>query len=173
MYRPLRLLAVVALFTLISAGCSTAPSESSTGDTTVTSHDQAVQFAECMRANGVPGFPDPDASGSLTIENVANGTSVDTNSAAWQQAMDACKDLEPAGFTGTTRTAEQQHAALVFAQCIRDHGVPDFPDPGPDDPMIDTNKIPSANQPGGMDILHAAMNACSDDAAAAGVTGGQ
>ena len=63
--------------------------------------------------------------------------------AAFKQAISACKDLEPPGFTGTTRTPEQQQAALEFAQCIRDNGVKDFPDPATDGPLIDTNRIPS------------------------------
>jgi len=78
--------------------------------------------------------------------------------------------LEPSGFTGNKRSPEQQEGALKFAQCIRDNGVKDFPDPAPDAPMIDTNKIPSANQSGGMTILHAAMQKCRGLAAAAGVT---
>jgi hypothetical protein len=59
---------------------------------------------------------------------------------------------------------------LKFAQCIRGHGVPDFPDPVPDGPLVDTNRIPSASQPGGMSNLRAAMQRCRGAAAAAGVT---
>jgi hypothetical protein len=173
MNRTLRPLAALALVALIGAGCSNAPSANSAGNTTAANHDQAVKFAECMRTNGVSKFPDPDASGSFTIDGVVNGSSLDPNSAAWQNAINACKDLEPAGFTGTKRTAEQQQNALKFAQCIRDNGVKDFPDPTPDEPLIDTTRIPSARQPGGMTLLHAAMQKCSDLAAAAGVTGGQ
>ena len=61
-------------------------------------------------------------------------------------------------------------AALRFAQCIRKNGVRDFPDPLNGQPLIDTNRIPSAQQPGGMSALHAAMQKCSGAAAAAGVT---
>ena len=88
-----------------------------------------------MRDNGVREFPDPDAAGTLTIETVANGTSIDTDSAAFRAAITACKDLEPAGFTGFARSPEQQQAALKFAQCIRDNGVKDFPDPAIDEPL--------------------------------------
>jgi hypothetical protein len=130
-----------------------------------------MKFAQCMRDNGVSAFPDPDASGAFTIDQIANGSSVDTRSAAFQQALTACKDLEPAGFTGTKRTPQQQENAIKFAQCIRDNGVPDFPDPTADGPLVDTNRIPSANQPGGMGILQAAMHKCRGFAAAAGVTG--
>jgi hypothetical protein len=227
--RPLAALAMVALISVISAGCSNAPattgagssggnntaptastgnntaatdapagtatdssggnktaataasasspesvaSTGSSGGNTTTNRDQAVKFAECMRANGVREFPDPDASGQLTIDAIANGSSLDTNSAAFKQAISACKDLEPPGFTGGKRSPEQQKAALKFAQCVRDHGVKDFPDPAPDAPLVDTNRIPSAARPGGISILNAAMQKCGDFAAAAGVTGGK
>ena len=46
------------------------------------------------------------------------------------------------------RTPKQQSASLKFAQCIRDNGVKDFPDPVNGEPLIDTNKIPSS-QPAG------------------------
>jgi hypothetical protein len=128
-----------------------------------------VKFAECMRSNGVREFPDPDASGTFTIETIANGTSIDTNSAAFTRAITACKDLEPPGFTGGGRSPEQQQAALKFAQCIRDNGVKDFPDPAIDQPLVDTNRIPSTGTAGGMTILKAAMQKCGTFAAAAGV----
>jgi hypothetical protein len=163
----------LAIVALIVTGCSNAPAgtgASSGGGGASPSGDQAVRFAQCMRDNGVRNFPDPDASGTLTIETVANGTSIDTDSPAFQRAIAACKDLQPAGFTGFTRTPEQQQAALKFAQCIRDNGVTDFPDPAIDEPMIDTNRIPSANTPGGMTILHAAMEKCGSYAGDAGVS---
>src|SRR5262245_10361328 len=130
-----------------------------------------MKFAECMRDNGVSAFPDPDASGTFTIEAIANGSSVDTNSATFQQAISACKDLEPAGFTGNQRSPQQQEYALRFARCVREHGVTDFPDPAIDEPIVDTNRIPSSATQDGMGILRAAMQKCRDLAAAAGVTG--
>ena len=166
-------LAALATLTLIVAGCSSAPTDTSSGNNAAANHEQAMKFAQCMRDNGVSQFPDPDASGALTIENVVNGSAVDPNSATFQQALSACRDLEPAGFMGQKRSAQQQAAALRFAQCIRDNGVKDFPDPGPNDPLIDTNRIPSTATSNGMSILHAAMQKCRGLAGAAGVTGGQ
>jgi hypothetical protein len=163
------LLAVIAV---ISAGCSGAPAETGS-NSTAANRQQAVKFAQCMRDNGVREFPDPDASGQLTIDGIANGSSVDPNSAAFKQAISACKDLEPAGFIGHRRSPEQQKGALKFAQCIRDNGVKDFPDPTSDGPLIDTNRIPSSGTQGGMSILHAAMQKCRAFASGAGVTGGQ
>jgi hypothetical protein len=57
--------------------------------------EKGMTFADCMRDNGVSAFPDPDASGELTIDAVANGSSLDTNTAAFKQAISACKDLQP------------------------------------------------------------------------------
>jgi hypothetical protein len=171
MTRRLRPLAAVAILALISAGCSNASAGTSTvtGNTSTTNHEKAVKFAECMRGNGVSAFPDPSASGALTIDAVANGSGVNPSSPAFQAALSACKHLEPSGFMGSKRTPAQQSAGLRFAQCIRENGVNDFPDPLPNGPLVDTNRIPSAAQPGGMSILRAAMQKCSDAAAAAGV----
>ena len=169
---PLRPLAALAMVALIVAGCSsgsadngstgTASTGSSAGSKTDTHREKAMKFAECMRANGVKDFPDPNASGELTIDEIANGSSLDTNTAAFKTAISACKDLEPAGFMGHKRSAEQQRYALKFAQCIRDNGVQDFPDPTPDGPLVDTNRIPSAAGRGArsMPELQAAMQKC-------------
>jgi hypothetical protein len=51
--------------------------------------------------------------------------------------------------------------------------VPDFPDPTPNGPLVDTNRIPSAATPAGMSALNAAMHTCRDFAVAAGATGGR
>ncbi len=81
--------------------------------------------------------------------------------------------LEPPGFTGGKVTPKQRTARLEFAQCIRDNGVPDFPDPTPNGPLVDTNRIPSTATAAGMSALNAAMHKCGDFARAAGVTGGR
>jgi hypothetical protein len=176
MRRTLWPLAALAVLAVIVAGCSSTSAgtgSSSGGNSAAATHEKAVKFAECMRANGVSAFPDPNASGELTIDAVANGSSLDTSTAAFEQARRVCKDLEPPGFTGDKRSPEQQAAALEFAQCIRENGVKDFPDPAPDAPLVDTNRIPSSATEGGMSILNAAMQKCRDFGAAAGATGGQ
>jgi hypothetical protein len=176
--RPLVALALAGLIGLISAGCGsngssetgtasstgTDSSASSTGTTStgttssgantkLTARDKAVKFAECIRAHGVSDFPDPNAKNQFNY-----GVSV--SPAVWKQATTACKDLQPPGTLSGKRTPKQQSASLRFAQCVRDHGVKDFPDPVNGEPLIDTYKIPSANQPGGMTILNAATQKC-------------
>jgi hypothetical protein len=177
--RPLVALALASLIGLVSAGCGsnassktgtagstgTASSAGSTGtassagatssgaDKKLTKQEKAVKFAECMRANGVPHFPDPDPNGDSNF-------GVDVTRDVWLKAVDACKALKPPGALSSKRTPKQQSATLRFAQCVRDHGVKDFPDPVNGEPVIDTYKIPSANKPGGMTILNAATNKC-------------
>ena len=166
------LLAALATVTLIGAGCgSNAPSETGTASSSgtasstaiatatagkkLTARDKAVKFAECIRAHGVSDFPDPNAKNEFEY-----GVSV--TPAVWKRATTACKDLQPPGTLSAKRTPKQQSASLRFAQCIRENGVKDFPDPVNGEPLVNTYKIPSSNKPGGMDILNAAMDKCGN-----------
>ena len=162
--RPLAALGLIAMVALISACGSSAPAETgSGGNNSAANARQAVRFAECMRSNGVSDFPDPGASGKFTIDAIVNGSSLDLSTPAFKQAMSACKDLEPAGFTGTKRSSQEQQAALKFAKCMRENGVPDFPDPTPNGPLIDTSRIPSAAGRGARSIpgFPAAASKCT------------
>jgi hypothetical protein len=156
-------LAALALVALISAGCgSNAPSETGTASNSgtgaakkATDQNKAVKFAECIRAHGVPHFPDPDAKGDSNI-------GIDVTPEVWKRAVDACKDLEPPGALSARRTPKEQKASLRFAQCMRDHGMKDFPDPVDGEPLIDTTRIPSAAGRGAHSIpgFQAAVEKC-------------
>ncbi len=163
MRRNLRPLAALALVALVGAGCgSNAASGTGTAGSTGTSagatkkatdQDKAVKLAECIRGHGVPHFPDPDAKGDFAF-------GIDVSPAVWRKAVDACKDLAPPGAFSGKRSPKQQSAALRFAECVRENGVKDFPDPANGEPLIDTTHIPSSNRPGGMTILNAATQKC-------------
>lgn len=154
--------AVLATVALVAAcgddGADPAPAADRAPATSTKS--KAVRFAECMRSSGIDGFPDPDADGELTVDGVLNGSGLDPSDPAWKQALEACRDLQPAGFTGRRRTPEQESEGRRFARCVREQGVADFPDPTPGEPLIDTNRIPSTATPAGMDALDAAIAAC-------------
>jgi hypothetical protein len=167
--RPPAALVLVALMGLIGVGCgSNAASGTSSAGTASTARQKAVKFAQCMRDEGVSGFPDPDASGELTIDGVLNGSSLDSSSPAWKQALRTCKHLQPPGFMGDQHvTAAEQQLRLKFAQCMRENGVKDFPDPAKGDPLVDTRRIPSAATDGGMSVINAAMHTCGAAAEAA------
>ena len=156
-----RTLAALALIALISAGCgSDAPAETATASRTatpagkkLTGQARAVKFAECIRAHGVRDFPDPNAKGDFEY-----GVSVTVT--VWTKAVNACKALQPPGSLSSKRSPKQQTESLKFADCIRENGVKDFPDPVNGEPVVNTYKIPSSNRPGGMTILNAAMKKC-------------
>ena len=151
----LAVVAVVGLIGVVGAGCGSDASSASrtTGSGSANAQEKAVKFAECMRANGVPHFPDPDPKGEFNF-------GVDVSRDVWLRAVHACKALQPPGSLSSRRTPAQQSAGLRFARCVREHGVKDFPDPVNGEPLIDTYKIPSSNRPGGMTILNAATHEC-------------
>jgi predicted small lipoprotein YifL len=153
--RELRLLAGLAMVALTIAGCgSKAPAETARpAAKKVSDQEKMVKLAECIRAHGVPHFPDPDPKGDYQF-------GIDVSPAVWKKATEACKDLTPPGTFSGKRTPKQQSDALRFAECVRANGVKDFPDPVNGDPLIDTTKIPSSNRPGGMTILNAATKKC-------------
>jgi hypothetical protein len=112
MSRKLGPLAALAVAALIGVGCSNEPAENGNAGNTNADYENLVKFSECMRDSGVSEFPDPDASGGLTIDRVLNGSSLDPRTPAWQNAIAACKDLQPPGFTGDEEvTAEEQGGA--------------------------------------------------------------
>jgi len=121
-----------------------------------------VKFAECMREKGVTEFPDPNASGDQEFVDAMQR--LDPSSAAWKKAIGACKDLQPPGLLGGKATPQEMRERLAFAQCMRDNGVEDFPDPTVDGPLIDTRRIPSAAGKGARSIpgFQAAMEKCRD-----------
>jgi hypothetical protein len=121
-------------------------------------HERAVKYSECMRANGVGDFPNPDPEGSFPYGGISVSKPV------WGNAVAACKNLQPPGWsTDGQRTPEQQDAALEFARCVRDNGVPDFPDPATArDPLIDTSKMRGDVSASSIPELRPAVQACHD-----------
>jgi hypothetical protein len=94
-----------------------------------------IAFSKCMRAHGVPNFPDPSGGGV----NIA-GTGIDPQAPAFQSARGACSKLIPGGGPSTHASAQQIKDATETAECMRNHGVSGFPDP------IITSKPPAINQ---------------------------
>ena len=140
--RPLILTSVVAVaaFALLAAGCggggspgvaNVATSSTTATTTTATTQNELVAFSHCMRANGVPGFPDPQrlAGGSLKLTIMRAGS----GAPHFQTAMSACNHLLPNRGDSSQETAQQRRTRLAdelsFARCMRSHGVARFPDP--------------------------------------------
>jgi hypothetical protein len=95
---------------------------------------QAVAYSACVRAHGVPNFPDPKVSTHGNRVRVAVGvTPAITNNPHFKSAQQACSKLLPGGGPGEGSnhqiTPLEQSQYLKAAACIRSHGVPNFPDP--------------------------------------------
>jgi hypothetical protein len=87
-----------------------------------------LAYALCIRSHGIANFPEPSGNGSTEIQK--GRTSPDFNSPKFQSAVKACRSLNPAGAGPTPAEQAKQLAAEVkFSQCMRSHGVSDFPDP--------------------------------------------
>jgi hypothetical protein len=83
-----------------------------------------LQFSQCVRSHGVPDFPDPDSQGGFEPSQL---TGIE-GSPQLKAATAACKGDLPAG--SPVPASEAEANLLKFAQCMRSHGEPDFPDPG-------------------------------------------
>jgi hypothetical protein len=93
-----------------------------------------VAFSACMRANGLPGFPDPDSSGQFPRSRVKF---IDLDSPTFKSAWRACRELAPELAPDENEPSPAQRARdleklLEFAACMRANGVPKFPDPDAD-----------------------------------------
>jgi hypothetical protein len=106
---------------LVGCGSSSKPSSTTASDTS----PQAIKYSDCMRAHGVPDFPDLNADGSVSLPS-----SINPQTPAFQAAQQTCASLRPdAGSPPPPITAAQQKKFVANAQCVRKHGFPNFPDP--------------------------------------------
>jgi hypothetical protein len=96
------------------------------------------EYAQCVRDHGVVGFPDPIVDhGRLAMGPEQDGGDPKQALANNPAAEDACQsimDRLPAAARGhePPPTAEEMQKLLQYSQCMRDHGVPEWPDPGSD-----------------------------------------
>lgn len=95
---------------------------------------QAVAYSACVRAHGVPNFPDPKVStnGNEVKVAIAVNPSISSNP-NFKSAQQACSKLLPGGSPGEGPnhqiSPQEQSQYLKAAACIRSHGIPSFPDP--------------------------------------------
>ncbi len=98
-----------------------------TGPSVESPEAAALAFAGCMRAHGLPNFPDPRAGGGFLFHT---GAGADPSSPAFKAAQTKCKKFLPPGpGSGPPPSAKTLAHYLTVAQCMRQHGVPEFPDP--------------------------------------------
>ena len=160
-----RLVAIIMAIGVLATGCSASqagPSVASAGPQGSTSSPSAssgkgdaLAFAKCMRAHGVSDFPDPDSKGGIKA-NSGPGGALNPNSAVFKSAQEACKSLLPATRSGGGH-APPAGQLLKYAQCMRAHGIRNFPDPGP---VGGLDLPPGGNLDPGSPLFQKADGAC-------------
>jgi hypothetical protein len=118
------MLAALVMLAMLVAACSKGGGDKAP---TTDSRQKALQYAQCMRNNGVPDFPDPSPDGRFPERSHAQ-----QDDPKFRAATEKCVALAPGGEHekfGDPVFVEQVRA---FAQCMRDNGLPDFPDPDAD-----------------------------------------
>jgi len=133
--RRLPRLAFAALLFVMSgallAACGGDPSSTSSGTGGTggqsSANQSGIKFASCMRANGVSNFPDSAVTvkDGRTEVNLPPGIA---NSSQFQSAMQSCRKDLPNGGNGVASHSNTQKL-IKFANCMRAHGVPKFPEP--------------------------------------------
>ena len=130
--RATAVITVMAAAALVAAACSGSPSSTGSGGSPTAggsaNSSSAVAYSRCVRAHGVPNFPDPDSNGQIPKEAVIAAFREVGDSRA-KAATSACANLNPAGQGSPTLTAQEQQDYLRAAACMRSHGITNFPDP--------------------------------------------
>jgi hypothetical protein len=112
-----------------------------------TSSPSAVAYSACMRTHGVPNYPDPGSDGQVPK---GDAQAFGVSNSQFRAAQRGCQQLLPnsdtTSLTQCLGTGNCPHAVVqraleegrTFARCMRNHGVPNWPDP-----TIDSTGRPS------------------------------
>lgn len=150
MNRRLAVAALTAALTSCLAACSPGgpakPSASPSQNDVQKQLAVTKRFVKCAREHGHPTFPDPvvDRDGvRYPYSNDAEAAAI-KNKIASLERVPECKailtemqalrprDARPNGRPTGKPSAEVMRKLRLFAQCMRQHGVPAWPDPGSD-----------------------------------------
>jgi hypothetical protein len=107
--------------TVAACGSSTQPS--TTGRI---SNAQAVKYSQCMRAHDVRSFPDPIQGHPGQYPDLSPAL---LQSPAFKTAQSTCSNLLPSPGGADRASAATRAGLLRSSECMREHGVPNFPDP--------------------------------------------
>jgi hypothetical protein len=149
---------LAAALVLLMAACSSpsAPGGGSPGAAGPAHAPSAIAYSRCVRAHGVPNFPDPRSTGQVPK---TSAQLLGVSSSQLQAAQAACEHRYPSGSssrevltksslgqceeTGDCPQALVQAtmtALRAYAQCMRARGLPAWPDP-----TIDSEGRPGFN----------------------------
>lgn len=123
--------------------------------------EERLEYAQCLRENGYPEWPDPTPDRPQMVD-LKPGTE-----SRFEAAESACTDKMPSGLAALRQamTPERLDTLVKFAECMRAAGLSDFPDPTPEgvfelsSPTLDL-RTPQAQQ---------TMNTCREANAVIGL----
>ncbi|WP_460305366.1 hypothetical protein [Actinocorallia aurea] len=121
------------MFGAAACGAEESPGIATAGGTPTSTASAAAQegspvaYAACMREHGVPmEDPETDAEGHVNIKlTIPKGM----DKAKVDAAQEECRKLMPSGGTMGKPDAERLERTREMARCMRENGVPGFPDP--------------------------------------------
>lgn len=133
-------IAIAALLALSACSQQTAGQPSSSPKPSPTQTPDALTFTQCMRDKGIQmDDPDPDSG------RPKPGEGVDPQGEAYQAAMQECEHLLPGGESDATADPEKLEVYQTYAECMRENGMPDFPDPQPGEQGMFGGKLDRTN----------------------------
>jgi hypothetical protein len=97
-------------------------------------HADELRVSQCIRAHGVPNYPDPPSGGGMhSVSNgntvTVNGVKLDASPQTLRNAQQACAKYAPVGpAVSSSQLANIRQGAVRAGVCMRANGVPDFPD---------------------------------------------
>ncbi len=108
-----------------ASGSTAAASPAAAGSGTEDPAERGRQFAQCMRDHGID-MPDPDPNGPTSF-SLSGGADEHQK---FEEANKACEEFAPGKGGETTQVDPAVMEKMrQFSQCMRDHGLADFPDP--------------------------------------------
>jgi hypothetical protein len=113
------------------AGIGALPGAGGTSESSKDSPDEVslagtLKLSRCMRANGVADFPDPNSQSAVEFST----REINPNSAQFDRALRRCEKYMRGGQgPSPAQRAQARERTVRFANCMRSHGVPNFPDP--------------------------------------------
>jgi hypothetical protein len=111
---------------------SSATRTNSASTPTGSASGRPLAFARCMRSHGVPKYPDP--TGHSLLPNGLPKVSLQqlgVSSSQFHTAENDCRRLLPNGGRAANQSEQQLvlNGMLKFSECMRAHGLPNWPDP--------------------------------------------
>ncbi|MGZ4185615.1 MAG: hypothetical protein ACXVFA_09780 [Solirubrobacteraceae bacterium] len=114
---------------LAVAACGSTANSTDSNAQPASFYRAALAFSRCMRAHGLTNFPDPSAGKGIQLR-ITPSSGLNPFSPAFRAAQASCHKLLPGGGPASGRpTAQDKSQMLQISECMRRHGISDFPDP--------------------------------------------